>query len=145
MSEDYQEKPKRSEEGRKPKELLENRTNRLVGAIVLIGLGVFFLLSESNILDLSGNWWAFFIALPAVVMLYNGYMAYQQDGRITKEVRDNVSGGAMVGTVAIIAFTGQWGTLWPFFLIVPGVLWLVLGSAQEDEMDEADQEDEPLI
>lgn len=133
MSGDYPEKPKRSNGGFTPNDLLENRKNRLAGALVLIGLGVVFLLSEIDLLDLSGNWWALFIAFPAVVMLYNAYNAYQQEGRITKEVRDNLSGGAMVSTVAIIAFTGLWGTLWPFFLIVPGVLWLVLGSGQQDD------------
>ena len=131
MAEDYQEKPKNDAE-RTPDEFLENPTTRFTGAIVLIGLGVVFLLSQMDILNLSGNWWAIFIALPAAVMLYNAYTAYNRAGHLTAKVRKNVSGGVIVGTVALIAATGQWGRLWPLFLIVPGILWLLGLTRQTD-------------
>ena len=131
MVENYQEKPKNKNEYTQG-EFLEKPATRITGALVLIGLGVFFLLDQMNILTLSGNWWAIFIAIPAVVMLYNAYTAYNRDGRLTAEVRKNVSGGVIVATVAFIAVTDQWGRLWPLFLIVPGVLWL-LGMTREKD------------
>lgn len=124
MAEEYQTPSKREDEGLDSDEFFENPTNRTVGAVILIVLGVLFLFSQMNVLDLTGNWWAIFIAVPAVMMLYNAYMAYNRAGGITQEVRKNVSGGAMVGTTAIVAATGRWDTLWPLFLIVLGVLAL---------------------
>ncbi len=114
-------------------EFMNNQTNRVTSALVLIGLGVVFLLAQTGLLSLSGNWWAIFIALPAVVMLYNAYSSYQKAGEVTGEVRRNISGGAIIGTVAIIALTGQWGTLWPLFLIVPGVMMLLGFNKQNDQ------------
>jgi cytoskeletal protein CcmA (bactofilin family) len=111
---------------------MDKQNNRVIGGIVLIGLGVLFLLSQSGLLSLSGNWWAIFIALPAAVMLYNAFTGYQQAGQMTAEVRRNISGGVIVGTVAVIALTGQWGTLWPLFLIVPGVMMLLGFTKQND-------------
>lgn len=103
---------------------MNNQSSRVVGGLVLIGLGILFFLAQANIISLSGNWWAIFIALPAASLLYKAYTDYQETGRMTNEVRNNFSGGIIVGTVAFIALTGQWGTLWPLFLIVPGVLVL---------------------
>ena len=120
MSE-QQSKSKREEDSG---EFLDNPTNRIAGALGLIVVGVLFLLAQMNVLSLSGNWWAIFIAIPAVLMLYNAYTAYNRDGGITPEVRKNVSGGAVVATVALVAATGRWETLWPLFLIVPGILLL---------------------
>lgn len=122
---------------------MNNQSSRVVGGLVLIGLGVVFLLAQLNIFSLSGNWWAIFIALPASLLLYQAYTAYQETGEITGEVRKNVVGGTIVGTVALIAATGQWETLWPLFLIVPGVLVLFgfisnekqKGLPREDRID----------
>ena len=113
--------------------MMDNQNSRVTGAIVLIGLGVVFLLAQSGLLSLSGNWWAIFIALPAAMLLYNAYTAYQRAGEMTPEVRRNLTGGVTVGTVAVIALTGQWGTLWPLFLIVPGVMMLLGSTKQSDE------------
>ena len=126
MSEESSEKLKRGDE------FLEKPATRYTGAIVLIVLGVVFLLSQNGIMVLSGNWWAIFIALPAVVMLYHAYTAYNREGRVTSEVRKNLSGGAIVGTVAIIAATDQWDKWWPLFLIVPGVL-ILLGFMRQGD------------
>jgi hypothetical protein len=91
---------------------------------------VFFLLAQFGMLTLTGNWWALFIAVPAVVLLYSAYVSYNKAGQIDEEVRRQLFGGVIVGMVALIALTGQWGTLWPLFLIVPGVL-LLLGGGRE--------------
>lgn len=97
----------------------------LVTAFGLIALGVLLLLSQAGIVLLHGNWWAFFIALPAISMLITAYRAYQQDGYLSRDVSGNLTGGIIVGGIAIMAFTGQWQLLVPFVLIVVGVLVLV--------------------
>lgn len=122
-----QDKPKRND---LVGDVLEKPSSRISGAIVLIALGVIFLLTQNNILRLDGNWWAVFIFIPAAAMLYNAYTAYNREKQITPAVRSQLSGGIVVLTVAIIAATGQWGTLWPLFLIVPGVL-LLLGRGEQ--------------
>jgi hypothetical protein len=117
MSEEFPEKPKRTEG---PADSLVERS----GAILLIGLGVVFLLVQADVFDLTGNWWAIFIFFPAAAMLYNAYTGYQRDGVVSEDVRKNISGGVFVGTVAIVAATGEWDKLWPLFLIVLGALML---------------------
>ena len=116
MSEKSQEKPKN--------DMLENPTTRMIGAVALIVVGLLFLLSENKILILTGNWWALFIAIPAVLLLYNAYSAYNRDQQITAYVRKNLSGGVILSLVTIMAATDRWGSLWPLFLIVVGVLIL---------------------
>ena len=132
MSANYEDEQFEMEEKEKRDQFFDNPTTRTSGAIGLIAIGVIFLLTQNDILDLSGNWWAIFIAIPAVFMLYNAFTAYNREQRVTPEVRKNVSGGAMVAVVAVIAATGEWGTLWPLFLIVPGVLML-LGFSGNDK------------
>lgn len=122
-----QDKPKRYHEDG---DVFDRPANRISGAIVLIALGVIFLLTQNNMLRLSGNWWAIFIFIPAAVMLFNAFTDYNREKQVTPFVRNNVFGGIIVLTVAVIAATGQWGTLWPLFLIVPGVL-LLLGMGKQ--------------
>jgi drug/metabolite transporter (DMT)-like permease len=124
-----QDKPKRNH---LMDDVLEKPSSRISGAVVLIALGVIFLLTQNNLLRLSGNWWALFIFIPAAVMLYNAYTAYNRDKYVTPVVRSQLSGGVIVLTVAVIAATGQWGTLWPLFLIVPGVLLLLVRDKQKE-------------
>lgn len=124
MSEKSQEKPKN--------DILENPMTRLIGAVALILLGILFLLSENKILVLTGNWWALFIAVPALLMLYNAYSAYNRDGHVTVDVRKNLSGGVILALVAIMAATDRWGSLWPLFLIALGVLVMFGFTRQGD-------------
>ncbi len=115
-----EEKSKREGES-KASDLIEQPAARVTGAIVLIGLGVFFLLSQYGILDLQGNWWAIFIALPALAMLYSAYNTYRREGHITDEVTRSLSGGIIVGLIAVLAAVDQWALLLPLLLIVIGV------------------------
>ena len=136
MSEDYQDLTK--DEGESSFDaLLGNQSSRVIGAVVLIGLGVVFLLSQFDVLNLSGNWWALFIAIPAAVMLFRAYSIYSRVGHYSDEVRKNLTGGLIVATVAIIAFTNQWGRLWPLFLIVPGALMLLGRNNEKAKRDES--------
>ena len=122
-----QDKPKHSD---LVGDMLEKSSSRISGALVMIALGVIFLLMQNNTLRLTGNWWALVIFIPAAVTLYNAYTAYNRDGYVTPAVRSQLSGGLVTLTVAVMAATGLWGTLWPLFLIVPGVL-LLLGQDQQ--------------
>jgi hypothetical protein len=124
MSEKFQEKPKH--------DILENPTSRLIGAVALIVLGILFLLSENKLLVLTGNWWALFIAVPALLMLYNAYSAYIRDGHVTANVRKSLSSGVILTLVTIMAATDRWGSLWPLFLIALGVLVLFGFTRQGD-------------
>ena len=128
---EYEDKPKR-EENRLAGDVLEKPATRVTGALVLIALGVVFLLQQNHMLSLTGNWWAIFIAVPAIAMLYNAYAAYNREKRMTTEVRNNLSGGIIVGLVALIAATNQWDRWWPLFLIVPGIL-LLLGFSKKEK------------
>ncbi len=117
----------------KPKnDVLQNPSARLIGAVALVVLGVLFLLSENKILALTGNWWAVFIAVPALLMLYTAYSAYSRDRQMTAEVRKNLSGGVLLSVVTIIAVTDRWGSMWPLFLIAIGLL-VLFGITRQGE------------
>lgn len=81
---------------------------RVIGAVSLIGLGVIFLLQPLLGWSLSGNWWAIFIFLPAIGLLYTAYNTYQRHGTWTQAAREQVGGGGMLLVVAILAATGRW-------------------------------------
>lgn len=66
---------------------------------------------------MQGNWWAIFIALPALAMLYTAYTTYR------------LSGGIIVGLIAVLAAVNQWSLLLPLLLIVIGV-FVALGWRQ---------------
>ncbi len=122
-----QDKPKRSD---LVGDMLEKPSSRISGALVMIALGVVFLLMQNDSLRLNINWWALVIFIPAAVTLYNVYIAYNRDGQLTPAMRNQLSGGLTGLTIGVIAATGQWSTLWPLFMIVPGVM-LLLGRDQQ--------------
>jgi hypothetical protein len=104
---------------------LDHPQTRVIGALVLIGLGIVFFLEQSNIITLDFNWWSFFILIPGAWMLWGAYAAYSQAGAWTKRARGQVAGGVMLLLVGgIFIFDLDWGKIWPLFLIVPGVLML---------------------
>ncbi|GEM_PF-3972606 len=131
MYSNYEQDQYEMEEKEKRDEFIDRTSWQISGAVTLILLGAFFLLGQNSVLHLADNWWAMFIALPAAVMLYNAYLAYNRNGTVTSEVRKNVTGGSIVAVVAFIAATNQWANLWPLFLIVPGILML-LGFIREE-------------
>ena len=108
----------------------DKQSSRISGALVMIALGVIFLLMQSKLLQLNGNWWALVIFIPAAVALYNAYTAYNRDGQVTPAVRNQLSSGLVGVSIGVVAATGQWGTLWPLFVIIPGVMML-LGRDQQ--------------
>lgn len=100
---------------------MDNPGARLTTALVLIGLGIAFLLDQMNVLVLTGNWWAFFIAIPAAALLFSAYRAYAQLGRVTPEVGSSLMGGVILAGITAMAWFGTWEWLLPFILITVGV------------------------
>jgi hypothetical protein len=121
MDDQIPEKPKRGESS-----WTDSSQSRLIGALVLIGLGVFFLLQQSGVITADFAWWSFFIIIPGVVLLASGLMAYSRAGYLSSQVRGQITGGVMATLVgAIFLFDLDWGKIWPVFLIVPGIFMLL--------------------
>ena len=122
MMDDLPEKPKRGESSN----FLDNPNSRIVGAVVLIGLGVVFLLQQNNIIGLNFAWWSFFVIIPGLGLLLSGITTYSRTGYLTSQARTQITGGTMATLVgAIFLFNLDWGRVWPVFLIVPGVFMLL--------------------
>ena len=100
----------------------ERGHNRWLGGVVLIGVGIFFLLSNVFSVTFSGNWWAIFILIPAFYNLQRAWHIYQRDGRLSDKAHSSLIGGLMIGAVAFIFLFGlSFGDWWPLFLIIVGV------------------------
>jgi hypothetical protein len=99
-----------------------NRNGAWVGAVVLIGLGVIFLLQNFGLFHI-GNWWALFILLGTAGAWGSAWRIYQNNGhRVTPAVTGAFIGGLFPLAVALIfLFNLNWGTIWPIFLIIAGV------------------------
>lgn len=100
----------------------QRNTGAWVGAIVLIGLGVIFLLQNFGVFQI-GNWWALFILLGTAGAWGSAWRIYQNNGRrITPAVTGAFIGGLFPLAVALIfLFNLNWGAMWPIFLIIAGV------------------------
>src|SRR5258706_10279398 len=73
---------------------------RLIGGIVLIGLGVIFLLKQYGVdIPRFQNWWAFFILLPAICAFLTGYTAYQRACGWTNGARGEIACGRLIASV----------------------------------------------
>jgi hypothetical protein len=100
----------------------ERGHNRWLGGVVLIGVGLFFLLGNVFSVNLSGNWWAVFILIPAIYNLERAWRAYQSDGYLSEKARSSLIGGLLIGAVAFIFLFGlSFGDWWPLFLIIVGI------------------------
>jgi hypothetical protein len=118
MDDQIPEKPKRGQPS-------DGSQSRIVGALVLIGLGVFFLLQQSGLIQADFAWWSLFILIPGIALLLSGVMSYSRAGYVTNEARGRITGGVMATLVgAIFLFDLDWGKVWPVFLIVPGLFML---------------------
>ena len=99
-----------------------NRSGAWIGAVVLIGLGVVFLLQNFGLLR-TGNWWALFILLGTAGAWASAWRIYQTNGRrVNGAVTGAFIGGLFPLAVALIfLFDLNWGTIWPVFLIIAGI------------------------
>lgn len=108
--------------------------DRLTGAFILIGLGTVFLLRSFGIIDGDFNWWALFIVVPGIGLLFGAFVNFLQYG-LDSRVKGQTFGAIMTLMVGFIfLFDLDWGKVWPLFLIVPGVAML-LGLIGDDDDD----------
>jgi hypothetical protein len=107
-----------------------NRNGAWVGAVVLIGLGVFFLLTNFGVLPHINNWWALFILLGTAGAWGSAWRIYQNNGhRVNGAVTGAFIGGLFPLAVALIFLLDMdWGRIWPVFLIIAGIAALTRSS-----------------
>lgn len=97
-----------------------------IWGVFLILMGAVFLLDNTGMIDLQ-NWWALFILLPAIGSFQAAWSQYRSAGdRLTAAARGSLIGGFVITMVALIFLFGlNFGSLWPLFLILGGVLLLL--------------------
>lgn len=111
-------------------ERLNDRSSRIGGAVVLIGLGVFFLLQQLKLIPNDFNWWAFFILVPGALMVAEAVRRSNSGsldlGRLAAGILLIVLGGVFLFNLQIdILPNVDWGQYWPVILIVIGVVALL--------------------
>lgn len=113
-------------------ERLNDRSSRLGGAIILVGLGIFFLLQQQNLIPSDFNWWAFFILVPGALMVAEAVRRSNSGtgsldlGRLVVGIILIVIGGIFLFNLQIdILPDVDWGQYWPVILIVIGVVALL--------------------
>ncbi len=98
-----------------------------VPGLILIGIGVYFLLTNFTDFELH-NWWALFILIPAFGSLGKFMSDYRRAGRIGGDARGAlISGLILLFVAAIFLFGLNWGTVWPVFIIIAGLGALLSG------------------
>jgi hypothetical protein len=123
-----------SDEIKELKDAEQTETGRKDGAnmawvpgLVMIGIGILFLLNNFTDFRLN-NWWALFILIPAFGSLGNFWRAYRSHGRMNGEAAGSLVGSMAIFLVAAIFLFGwNWGSVWPFFLIIAGLGALLSG------------------
>ena len=95
----------------------------MAGAVLII-LGVFFLLENTDTIGVH-NWWALFILIPAVAAFESAWAAYTRQGAWTAAAMGPLVGGSILTLVAL-SFLLDWSTglLFPLALIVGGAALL---------------------
>ncbi len=95
--------------------------------LILIGLGLIFLLSQTTGFYLH-NWWAIFILIPAGRKLSEAWHSYRANGRFQGQAGHALVGGLLLSTVAAFFLLDlSWGLFWPIILIVVGIGALIRG------------------
>lgn len=96
-----------------------------VGALILIGLGLFFLLRNLGF-SFPDNWWAVFLLIPACGALVAAIRLYRAEGRWTNEALGAlIPGIVFLALFAAFFFNFAWGIFWPVILLAVGFGLLV--------------------
>ncbi len=100
-------------------------------ALALITVGMVFLFSNLGLLEGlrdylpfdAFNWWALFLLIPIFSILRQVPSMFEQSGgRVTSHVRGKLVGLMVLMVVfAALAFSLDWGKIWPFFIIAAGL------------------------
>lgn len=111
--------------GTKSKKDKSGRGDTWIGGLVLITVGLIMLVTTMTDYTLN-NWWALFILIPAFGSLGHAVSVYRTQGRLGSEGRGSIMGAlVMFFVAAAFLFNMNWGTIWPYFLIVPGIGLLI--------------------
>ena len=102
----------------------------MIGGAVLVALGVVLIAQNVGAIHL-GNWWAWFILIPAAMAFWQAYQAYLEAGqRVTQKVWGLVAGGLVPCVIGLIfLFNLNFGVLWPLLLIAAGVASVLRSQA----------------
>jgi hypothetical protein len=104
----------------------DDRHRHGAGAGIWVGIA-FVLFGILLILQTMGiacfhNWWALFIMIPALASLGAAWVAYRRSGRFSQAVAGSITGGLMMGAVAVIFLLSlPWGKVWPVFIVLVGL------------------------
>jgi hypothetical protein len=97
------------------------QSGNITGGLILIGIGVFFLLSQLTGFYLH-NWWALFILIPAFHNLNEAWQGYQANGRLQGHTSRSLMGGIFLSMIAAFFLLNlSWNLFWPIVLILVGV------------------------
>jgi len=104
-------------------------SGRIVPALVVIAIGVFFLLGNLDIdlpfFDLA-NWWAWLILIAAAAPLLQAVERYRRVGGIDGDVLHSLLTCAVIVLVALMFILElSWTRWWPLFVIYGGLCMLV--------------------
>lgn len=108
---------------------------RLIPALAVIAVGVFFLLGNLGIdwpfFDWN-RWWAWFILLAAAWPLGDAWARYRRLGHADALVwQELLSASAIVLVALMLIVPLSWARWWPLFVIYGGVCMLVRGPRRQ--------------
>ncbi len=118
---------------------VQSGSGRKAGAIVLIGLGAFFLLAQLGVFsfDLMGFLWPFFVILPGLAFLYPA----MKGGTDTAPLA--IPGAIITGTGGILLYqnvTGHWESwayIWALYPVFLGLGMVLMARRQGDRKADA--------
>ncbi len=106
---------------------------RRIGAVVLIGLGVLFLLGQTLRFDIFGFGWPFFVILPGLAFLY---FAIRGDASAAPLA---VPGAIVTGTGAILFYQNvtdhwdSWAYAWALYPVFFGLALMFVGERTQNQ------------
>jgi len=105
--------------------MANDKGNTWIVAVILILVGIGLLVSNFTSFTFD-NWWALFLLIPAIAMLRNVWVDYQENGRLTSKCTGPLIGGlAILVTVVIFLFNLSWSGLWPLAFVFGGIAVLL--------------------
>ena len=110
----------------------DSKKNSYTGALILIGLGVFFLLQRLGI-TVFKNWWAFFFFIPAISAAGNLVQEIRNGNGFRFSISSSILGTLFPTAIAIMfLFELNWVKYWPVFVILAGLSMLLTGFIKEE-------------
>jgi hypothetical protein len=104
--------------------------NATAPAAALIIVGGIFLLRNLDLLPIYSNWWALLMLVP-LFFLGQRILALRSKhgGTLPAAARGPLTGFLSVALVMVIFLLDlDWGEMWPLFIILAGISFLVGGS-----------------